>query len=190
MATATRPSVCPTLSAARKNVSPKHAASTRPPRPRSLLSPTHTRGCRLTRTTAAAAADNAAAAADAAFVSDAAVRKGDVARAWVSALYDGVDYAAAMEAAEALEAAAAGVGLALFTSFFPSQQPIDDSNSQHGPRNTPGVHAIRHRECQGNPSAWSVSEYVFGVRTSKLTRHLGVKSSSTYSKEYVKQTRR
>jgi hypothetical protein len=33
-------------------------------------------------------------------------------------------------------------------------------------------------------SAWSVSEYVFGVRTSKLTRHLGVKS-----KEYVKQTR-
>jgi hypothetical protein len=39
------------------------------------------------------------------------------------------------------------------------------------------------------PSAWSLSEYVFGVRTSKLTRHLGVKSLSTYSKEYVKQTR-
>jgi hypothetical protein len=38
-------------------------------------------------------------------------------------------------------------------------------------------------------SAWSVSEYVFGVRTSKLTRHLGVKSLSTYSKEYLKQTR-
>jgi hypothetical protein len=38
-------------------------------------------------------------------------------------------------------------------------------------------------------SAWSVSEYVFGVRTSKLTRHLGVKYLSTYSKEYVKQTR-
>jgi hypothetical protein len=35
-----------------------------------------------------------------------------------------------------------------------------------------------------NPSAWSVSEYVFGVQTSKLTRHL-----STYSKEYVKPTR-
>ena len=32
------------------------------------------------------------------------------------------------------------------------------------------------------PSAWSVSEYVFGVRTSKLTRHLGVKYLSTYSK--------
>jgi hypothetical protein len=27
-----------------------------------------------------------------------------------------------------------------------------------------------------NPSAWSVSEYIFGVRTSKLTRYLGVKS--------------
>jgi hypothetical protein len=40
-----------------------------------------------------------------------------------------------------------------------------------------------------NSSAWSVSEYVFGARTSKLTRHLGVKSLSTYSKEYVKQTR-
>jgi hypothetical protein len=39
------------------------------------------------------------------------------------------------------------------------------------------------------PIAWSVSEYVFGVRTSKLTRHLGSKSLSTYSKEYVKQTR-
>jgi hypothetical protein len=38
------------------------------------------------------------------------------------------------------------------------------------------------------PSAWSVSEYGFGVRTSKLTRHLWVKSLSTYSKEYVKQT--
>jgi hypothetical protein len=38
-------------------------------------------------------------------------------------------------------------------------------------------------------SARSVSEYVFGVRTSKLTRHLGVRSLSTYSKEYVKQTR-
>jgi hypothetical protein len=40
-----------------------------------------------------------------------------------------------------------------------------------------------------NPFAWYVSEYVFGVRTSKLSRHLGVKSSSTYSKEYVKHTR-
>jgi hypothetical protein len=37
--------------------------------------------------------------------------------------------------------------------------------------------------------AWSVSEYVFGVRTSKLTHHLGVKYLSTYSKEYVKHTR-
>jgi hypothetical protein len=44
-------------------------------------------------------------------------------------------------------------------------------------------------EWSDNPSAWYVSEYVFGVRTSKLTRHLGVKSLSTYSKEYVKQTR-
>jgi hypothetical protein len=39
-----------------------------------------------------------------------------------------------------------------------------------------------------SPSAWSVSEYVFEVRTSKFTRHLGVKSLSTYFKEYVKLT--
>jgi hypothetical protein len=32
-------------------------------------------------------------------------------------------------------------------------------------------------------SAWYVSEYDFGVRTSKLTRHLGIKTVSTYSKD-------
>jgi hypothetical protein len=45
------------------------------------------------------------------------------------------------------------------------------------------------RSVQLVSSAWSVSEYVFGVRAGKLTRHLGVKSLSTCSKEYAKQTR-
>ena len=55
-------------------------------------------------TAAAAAAANADAATDVAFVSDDAARRGDAARAWISCLYDAVDYEAAMEAAAALEA--------------------------------------------------------------------------------------
>jgi hypothetical protein len=49
----------------------------------------------------------------------------------------------------------------------------DVGQRKRGGRGTAGV------AVPGGAIALSVSEYVFGVRTSKLTRHLGVKSLST-----------
>jgi hypothetical protein len=81
----------------------------------------------------------------------------------------------------------------LDTTLVTSRSFVHSQNTVHL---MPGgvVHATAQANLMRHPGAttrraWSVSEYVFGVRTSKLARHLGVKSLSMYSREYVKQTR-